>query len=138
METWHPSAFLNRYRNRNGHHSRKLSADDAVFAAVEVEVVPVEPVLVTEAFVDAVVVAAAAAAESVVEVDSDSDVEQLVDPTCVPVQVVHDPSSCSSCLCCYCQTKPQHCCYGQPDSFRQLHRSPECQHHPWSYYGSDS
>lgn len=137
MGTWHPSAFLNRYRNRNDHHSRKLSADDAVFAEVEVEVGPVEPVLVVEAFVDVVVVAAAAA-ESIVEVDSDSDVVQRVDPTSDPVQVVHDPSRCSSCWYCYYQTKHLHCCYGQPGSFRQLHRSPQYQHHPWSCYGSDS
>lgn len=137
MGTWHLSAFLNRYMNRNDHHLRTMSVDDAVIAAVAVEVGLVEPVLVVEAFVDVVVVVVAAAAESIAEVGSDSDVEQHVDLACVPVQVVHDQLHCSSCWYCYYLTKLQCCCYEQPGSFHHLHRSPECQHHRWSCYGSD-
>lgn len=104
--------------NRNGHHSHKTLAGDAGFAVVGV--VPaglgavVEPSVVADVELPAVVVDAAALVVSFVAADSDSGVVvRPVDPTYDPAQVGHDQLYYSSCCCCYFQTMLQSCYYVQ-------------------------
>lgn len=115
----HLSAFSNRYKNRNDHHSRTMPVGDAAFAVAVAEAVSVELVAAGVASVvvggaSVAVVDAAAVAASFEAADFDSDAVRHVDLTFVPAQPGHGPLHCSSCCCYYCQTAHQHYYYAQP------------------------